>query len=158
MKKYVYISLLALLITGVPIFSSCSNNSDGNEDNVDSMLPDNAAEVISKSKSDLAQRLNVTLDEITVHSLTEVEWNDTSMGYPELGMAYAQVITPGYLIVFSVDNSLYRYHSDREQTTVFGGSTDTEELSSYKTDTSLQDGWPSQPVTWGEVIIESPRK
>jgi hypothetical protein len=42
-----------------------------------------------------------------------VEWPDTSLGCPEPGQAYAQVITPGYRIVLRVGEREYELHADR---------------------------------------------
>jgi hypothetical protein len=41
-----------------------------------------------------------------------VEWPDTSLGCPKPGEFYAQVITPGYLIVLAVDGEEIEYHAD----------------------------------------------
>ena len=43
-----------------------------------------------------------------------VEWSDTSLGCPEPGMAYAEVITPGYLIRLAAGDQLFEYHADRQ--------------------------------------------
>jgi hypothetical protein len=47
-----------------------------------------------------------------------VDWSDTSLGCPEPGMAYAQVITPGYLIVLGAAGQTYEYHTDEHSSVV----------------------------------------
>lgn len=61
--------------------------------------------------ADLAAKLGVTPDAITVKSVEPVEWPDASLGCPQPGMMYAQVITPGYRIVLEVNGQSYEYHA-----------------------------------------------
>ncbi len=61
---------------------------------------------------DLVQRLAVTRSAVRVLRATAVEWSDTSLGCPKEGMMYAQVITPGFLILLSAEGKLYEYHTD----------------------------------------------
>jgi hypothetical protein len=49
---------------------------------------------------------------ITVVVLEAVDWPDSSLGCPEDGMFYAQVITPGYRIVVDVDGERTVIHTD----------------------------------------------
>ncbi len=50
--------------------------------------------------SRVAQKLGVAATELTVVSAEEVEWSDASLGCPEPGMFYAQVITPGWRVIY----------------------------------------------------------
>ena len=61
--------------------------------------------------ADLVQATDAAAEEITVVSAEEVEWSDSSLGCPELDTMYAQVITPGYLIVLESGGSTYDYHT-----------------------------------------------
>ncbi len=63
------------------------------------------------AKADLARRLNLTPDQISVVSVESVEWSDAGIGCPEPGKAYAQVITPGFRIVLRADGVTYTYHT-----------------------------------------------
>ena len=67
--------------------------------------------LIADAKQDLMQRANVPADAITVVSAQPVEWRDSSLGCPIEGMMYAQVITPGYLIVLEANGQEYKYHA-----------------------------------------------
>jgi hypothetical protein len=62
---------------------------------------------------DLVQRTAVTRSAVHVLRAQAVEWPDTSLGCPREGMMYAQVITPGYLILLSAEGKVYKYHTDR---------------------------------------------
>lgn len=53
-------------------------------------------------KADLASRKEVDPDEIAVPSVEEKTWKDASLGCPQEGEMYAQVITPGYQITLAI--------------------------------------------------------
>ena len=61
--------------------------------------------------ADLAARLSVNPAAITVQVVEPIEWPDASLGCPQPGMMYAQVITPGYRIVLEVNGKSYEYHT-----------------------------------------------
>lgn len=46
----------------------------------------------------LAKQNDVALDKIQVDSVKAVQWSDSSLGCPQPGMMYAQVVTPGFLV------------------------------------------------------------
>jgi hypothetical protein len=71
--------------------------------------------LVAQAIANLAARLGVDREEITVVSVEYVEWPDTSLGCPEPGQMYLQVITPGYRIILEVRGRTYEYHSDRRQ-------------------------------------------
>lgn len=68
--------------------------------------------VVDTAISDLALRLNVQAEQIRILNVEKVNWPDASLGYPEKGMMYAQVITPGYRIILDAGGRTYEYHSD----------------------------------------------
>jgi hypothetical protein len=70
--------------------------------------------LIEKAKGDLAQRLSISSPQINLVEIAEVEWSDSSLGCPQPGMDYLQVITPGYLILLEVNAQTYEYHSNRD--------------------------------------------
>ncbi|MCK4827063.1 hypothetical protein KA005_65620 [bacterium] len=77
--------------------------------------PDNVTEgsdMAELAKMDLATKLQIPPTSIEVLRVVQTEWPDASLGYPEPGMVYAQVITPGYVILLLAENKLYEYHSD----------------------------------------------
>jgi PBP1b-binding outer membrane lipoprotein LpoB len=67
--------------------------------------------VIDQSQADLAERLSVSIDQVNLLGVFAVTWPDASLGCPEEGMMYAQVLTPGYLIQMESGNVIYEYHS-----------------------------------------------
>jgi hypothetical protein len=75
--------------------------------------------VVSGVIVDLAQRLGVAEEEIAVKSLEGMQWPDTSLGCPQPGMMYAQVVTPGYRVVLEVDGQVYEAHTDEGHSVVW---------------------------------------
>jgi hypothetical protein len=68
--------------------------------------------VIEKAKEDLAQRRLISTSEIQLIESEEVLWSDTSLGCPHPGTAYAQIVTPGYLIKLEANGIEFEYHAN----------------------------------------------
>ena len=68
-------------------------------------------DMIAKCKADLASRLGISQDQISVVSAVAVTWNNSSLGCPEKGMMYTQVLTPGYRIILEADGTQYDYRT-----------------------------------------------
>lgn len=73
--------------------------------------PAESGTVVAEVRQDLAERLNITPEEIEVISVEAVDWPDTSLGCPEPGMQYLQVVTPGSRIVLEAQGQQYTYHT-----------------------------------------------
>lgn len=71
-------------------------------------------DLIEKTKEDLAGRLGIPTDGISLVEITEVEWSDSSLDCPQPGMEYLQVITPGYRILLEAGGQSYAYHTNRD--------------------------------------------
>jgi hypothetical protein len=69
--------------------------------------------LIEKTKEDLAKRLFITVVDISVAQASEVIWPDSSLGCPQKGMAYLEVLTPGYLIMLEYADNQYEYHAGK---------------------------------------------
>ena len=69
-----------------------------------------AQPLVDKAVDDVNERLDVPKENITVVKVEATEFSDTSLGVPKPGQSYAQVITPGYIIVLEVDDAHYVYH------------------------------------------------
>jgi hypothetical protein len=70
-----------------------------------------AQPLVDKAIADLNDRLDVSEDTITVVKVEATEFSDTSLGVPKPGESYAQVLTPGYIIVLEVNGDNYVYHA-----------------------------------------------
>jgi len=67
-----------------------------------------------KAQHDLAARLAIDPKIVKIASVETVEWPDASLGVPEEGMTYAQVITPGFELVLQAGEEQYTYHASVE--------------------------------------------
>jgi hypothetical protein len=76
-------------------------------------IPPDAEGPLEAARRDLATRLRVTPDQILVLDLQSRDWPDTSLGCPQPGTTYAQVITPGFLALLGSGQRRYEYHTDR---------------------------------------------
>jgi hypothetical protein len=70
--------------------------------------------MIALAVADLATQLGVDEKGILVRSVEEVKWADASLGCPQPGMVYAQVITPGYRVLLESGAGTYEYHTDQD--------------------------------------------
>ncbi len=70
------------------------------------------------ARQKLAEELEISVDQIQVVTADPTYWSDASLGCPQPGMTYQQVITPGYRITLVVGSDLYVYHTDTVQTVI----------------------------------------
>ncbi len=83
--------------------------------------PSKAEHVVQLAREDLAQRLSLAPEAIALVSVKAVDWPDTSLGCPEPGMGYAQVITQGFRVVLAAGRQRYEYHADTARLVVLCG-------------------------------------
>jgi hypothetical protein len=69
--------------------------------------------LIEMAKNDLAQRLSIPVGEISLVEAKPVVWSDSSLGCPQEGIMYLQVLTPGFLILLEHDGVTVEYHASR---------------------------------------------
>jgi len=70
------------------------------------------ADLLAKIVADAAQRSGVNAASIVVQRGEAVEWNDSSLGCAKPGMAYMQMITPGYRVVLQAGQNGYDYRAN----------------------------------------------
>jgi hypothetical protein len=75
-------------------------------------------QIVETAKADLAKRLSVADGEINLVSVEAVDWPDASMGCPQPGMMYAQIVTPGYHIILSTGGQEYDYRGSMKTVTL----------------------------------------
>ncbi len=66
---------------------------------------------IAEAIEDLAQRQSIPPSEVEVVSVEEVVWPDSSLGCPQPGMRYRQVLQDGMRIILRANGRQYTYHS-----------------------------------------------
>jgi hypothetical protein len=69
-------------------------------------------DLVQTSIRDLSLQLNIPSEQIKVISVEQVTWPDAGLGCSQPGVAYIQVLTPGYLIQLDVNGKIYVYHTD----------------------------------------------
>jgi hypothetical protein len=67
--------------------------------------------MVTEAVADLAGRLGVGPDAISVLSAELVTWSDASAGCAEKGRLYPQVVTDGSKIVLARGSTRYEYHT-----------------------------------------------
>ena len=67
-------------------------------------------EVAVLARKTLAQKLGLAEDRVLVEETAAVEWPDASLGCPQKGMVYAQVVTPGHRVRLRVGDRTYDVH------------------------------------------------
>ena len=75
-----------------------------------------AREIAIEKKAALASVLKVDEGEIEVVSTEVVDWPDSSLGAPEEGKMYMQVITPGFKIIYKAQGKTYEVHTNQDGT------------------------------------------
>jgi hypothetical protein len=104
------IILVALLLM-VSLIPGCLETKPGNT-TVNSSVTPEYPPVVDMAKSDLAKRLNIPEELVHFIKQEKKDWPDTSLGFPEAGKMYAQVVTPGFVIILEAGGKQYEYHSD----------------------------------------------
>ena len=74
---------------------------------------------VVQAKEDLARRLSIHPTEIKLHKFEAVTWPDSSLGCPKPGMAYLDVLTPGYLLILYAKGIAFEYHASRGEQVVY---------------------------------------
>jgi hypothetical protein len=69
-------------------------------------------DLLATIRQDLAARLQVSAKELTVVRAETATWRDSSLGCPQKGMHYLQVIVYGYWVVLSDGDRTYDYRVD----------------------------------------------
>ncbi len=102
------------LVSATPLIS-VGNPTQPAGTGVPSPVSIDTAAYVQGATTTLATTLNVPESSIAFLNITPQQWPDTSLGCPQPDQTYEQVITPGYLITFKVDEATYEVHSDLNQ-------------------------------------------
>lgn len=71
--------------------------------------------LVDLAKQDLGARLGLEQAEIEIVQAEYVTWRDSSVGCPQPGYQYTQVLTNGSLIRLGANKQVYHYHSGRNR-------------------------------------------
>ena len=73
--------------------------------------PPGQADAVRRALEDAAARLGVAIAALPPPRVEQVTWRDGSLGCPEPGLMYPQVLMPGYRIVVASAGSVLEYHA-----------------------------------------------
>ncbi|MFC1923436.1 hypothetical protein ACFLY4_09120 [Chloroflexota bacterium] len=144
-------TLIPTLPTLMPEVKIMDENNPGNDD--DPILEI----IVEQARGKLAQRLKIDESLITLIETKSILWPDASLGCPKPGMAYAQVLTQGYLIRLGSSDQIYEYHTDKDDFIILCEATLEDNNLKEGTDKSVDDGWPNETRD-KDVIIVTPTK
>ncbi|MCA9980618.1 MAG: hypothetical protein KDD89_07295, partial [Anaerolineales bacterium] len=71
-----------------------------------------AEEVLRAIFADLQTNFGVEAADVEIEEIVAGSWSSSALGCPEPDTAYADVITPGYMVTLVVGYDLYVYHTD----------------------------------------------
>ncbi|MBN2094403.1 MAG: hypothetical protein JW740_03505 [Candidatus Zambryskibacteria bacterium] len=149
LKRFFLFSVILLLILFLAGCKTTASTSDDIPSAGDILLPESTEQLINMAKADLAQRLRMTESEIQLSSVEEVDFPDTSLGVPETGKFYAEVITPGFIIKLEAQGQVYQYNTDRDDTVkiyTINENTNLEDITFPVDYKQIDDGKPWMPV------------
>jgi hypothetical protein len=103
--------------------------------------------LVRQAKEDLAQRLNIPIEDIDLLMVEQVVWRDSSLGCPQPGIMYAQVITPGFRVILDAAGKQYEYHTDTGRLVVLCEGENISDVLPLNTPTILSNEIITTPVS-----------
>lgn len=88
-------------VTGVPATGSTSQGSDV---------------AVAQARHQLARHLGIGEDKLSLQSANAQQWPNGALGCPEAGVAYNEMVIPGFLLKFSGAGQSYEVHTDSQGT------------------------------------------
>ena len=70
-------------------------------------------DVVRAAIAQAATDLGVSPDQLVIIAVEARDWPDSSLGCPQPGRAYSQIVTPGYRLVVQANGQQYDYHTNR---------------------------------------------
>ena len=97
--------------------TACGGNDGENKGATETASSPSASETVpgeveTAARRLLAGELEADEGELKLDGSESVQWSDASLGCPQEGMMYAQVITPGYRLVFYLAGASHAVHTN----------------------------------------------
>lgn len=108
-------------------------------------LSDVERDIARRAVEALAENLGIPASEILVDTVRAVQWPDSSIGCPEPGRAYLQVVTPGHKVTLRAKGRIHVVHEGKNRvfvcrkTKAYGAVTPELELAFGKPMTAARD-------------------
>jgi hypothetical protein len=109
-KKWIMI----LVCAGLVLAAACSTNQSKavatqvNPALEEALPPDVALNV----QNQISQALVVPVENIKIQNVEKMDWPNSCLGLPEGDEVCAEVVTPGWLLTFKINNQEYQYRVD----------------------------------------------
>lgn len=119
-KQSWYIPLMVFVTAVLLVAATACGESDGNNGAAQEEATAAPAsetvpeEIATAARRLLADELDVAEGGFKLESSEKVEWSDASLGCPQEGYAYAQVVTPGFKLVFKNADKSYAVHTNAD--------------------------------------------
>jgi hypothetical protein len=75
-------------------------------------LPPDAAGAVDAARQAAATHLGIGPDQLQVSQVEPHQWPDSSLGCPQPGQLYSQIVTPGFLVMLTSGSHQLEYHTD----------------------------------------------
>ncbi|MCS6803335.1 MAG: hypothetical protein RMM58_13790 [Chloroflexota bacterium] len=108
------VRLRALAALGALLLVGCAIGQPSGSPSVEPPVPPEAAPLVAQAKAKLALEKGRDPSAVLLQRIEATTFNDTSLGCPEPGRSYLQVLTPGYIITLRLDAATYTYHAGRD--------------------------------------------
>lgn len=76
------------------------------------------ADVALTIRNRVSELLGVPVESIQLESIEQTDWPNGCLGLPEADEVCTEAITPGWLLVFTVDGQEYRFRADQTGTVI----------------------------------------
>jgi len=111
--------IMLWFIISLVLFTGCWGESDPVETEPPqpfAELPKENRKYVMRAVAELSKQENIDPNTVELVSLKFTEFSDASLGVPEPGETYAQVITPGYIIILEHEGKQYEFHASDDRT------------------------------------------
>lgn len=109
-RRLFAVAAIVILLSAVIVLWGQTVWSDRQDQGAAPQPTGQSGDAAERARAELASHLKVPPESISIVTVKEHTWNDASLGLPEPGMMYAQVITPGYIVTLRHDGQTYVYH------------------------------------------------
>jgi hypothetical protein len=76
------------------------------------VVPPESAAAVDAALADASNHLGVSREALRVDQVEPRDWPDSSLGCPQPGQLYSQVVTPGFLVIVASGSHRLEYHTD----------------------------------------------
>jgi hypothetical protein len=114
-KKWIVVLLAAGFVLAA--CSTSQSNAPATQANpaMEEVLP---PDVALNVQNQISETLGVPGESIQIQNVEKTDWPNSCLGLPEGDEVCAEVITPGWLLTFNIDNQVYRYRVDTTGTVI----------------------------------------